>query len=152
MPSTKECQKRRKSTLCSPSAYCPARGATGFSEFEGPVVPVTDCAGSITAKYRLEAYTKKCARKGEGAKTFSLKNAFPDGDGIAWLDEKTSAAPLCDPLRVEFKKLIAPCRGMSPHAHSLRGGDARIASCHGDRFQEIDATGASIRHFITTRP
>ena len=66
---------------------------------------------------------------------FSLKNAFPDGDGIARLDEKTSAAPLCEPLRVDFKKLIAPCRGMSPHAHSLRGSDARVASCHGNRFQ-----------------
>src|SRR5438309_7558551 len=83
---------------------------------------------------------------------FSLKNAFPDGDGIARLDEKTSAAPLCEPLRVDFKKLIAPCRGMSSYGHSFWGGDARVASCHGDRFQEIDATGASIRHFITTRP
>src|SRR5947199_6682067 len=83
---------------------------------------------------------------------FSLKNAFPDGDGIAWLDEKTSAAPLCEPLRVDFKNLIAPRCSVSPHAHSLWGGDARVASCHRDRFQEIDATGASIWHFITARP
>jgi hypothetical protein len=134
MRSTKECQKRRKSTLCSPSTYCPARGATGFSEFEGPIVPVTDCAGSITAKCRLEAYTKKCARKGEGAKTFQLKNAFPDGDGIARLDKKTSAASLGEALCIDLENLVATPL-MSSHGDSFWRSDARISAGQGDRFQ-----------------
>src|SRR5216117_1610881 len=73
--STKECQNRRKSNLCSPSAYCPVRGAAGFSEFWGTVVPIRDWAGSITAKYRLEPYTKNCARKAKAPK-FLLKRYF----------------------------------------------------------------------------
>src|SRR5205085_6284556 len=103
MRSTKECQYRRKSNVCSPSAYCPVRATAGFSEFVGTVVPIRDWAGSITAKSWLEPYTKNCARKGERAKIFKLENTFADGDGVARHDEKAPAASLGEALRVDLE-------------------------------------------------
>ena len=57
-------------TLCSPSAYSAVKGTPGLSELGATVAPLRDWAGSITAKYWLEPYTKKCVRKGEGGKNF----------------------------------------------------------------------------------
>ena len=45
-------------------------GTPGLSELGATVAPLRDWAGSITAKYWLEPYTKKCVRKGEGGKNF----------------------------------------------------------------------------------
>jgi len=39
-----------------------------LSELGATVAPLRDWAGSITAKYWLEPYTKKCVRKGDGGK------------------------------------------------------------------------------------
>jgi hypothetical protein len=61
--SRKACQYRRKSNLCSPSAYSAVKGGPDFSEFDEMVVPFSDWVGSITAKYWLEAYTKKRTSK-----------------------------------------------------------------------------------------
>jgi hypothetical protein len=43
---------------------------TGLSEFVETAVPTEDCEGSITAKYRLQQYTNKRARKGARPKKF----------------------------------------------------------------------------------
>ena len=59
--------------LCSPSAYSAVKGAPGLSEWGATVAPLRDWAGSITAKYWLEPYTKKCVRKGEGEKISAKK-------------------------------------------------------------------------------
>jgi hypothetical protein len=80
--------------MCSPSAYSAVKGTPSLSELGATVAPLRDWAGSITAKYWLESYTKKCVRKGEGGKNFRLKNTFADGDGITRLDKKTSALSL----------------------------------------------------------
>src|SRR5437870_12978876 len=37
---------------------------------------------------------------------------------------------------------------MPAHADPLRSGDASVAAGHGDRFQQIDAFGAALGHFI----
>jgi len=42
-----------------------------LSELGATVAPLRDWAGSITAKYWLEPYTKKCVRKGKGGKNFA---------------------------------------------------------------------------------
>ena len=123
MRSRKECQYRRKSKLCSPSAYSAVKGTLGLSELGATVAPLRDWAGSITAKYWLEPYTSKCVRKGEGGKKFPLKNTFADGDGITRLDEKTSALSLGEALRINLQNLI-PTGVMSPHRNSFRRGDA----------------------------
>ncbi|PYI99454.1 MAG: hypothetical protein DME98_00545, partial [Verrucomicrobia bacterium] len=69
--SRKECQYRRKSNMCSPSAYSAVKGTPSLSELGATVAPLRDWAGSITAKYWLEPYTKKCVRKGKGGKNFA---------------------------------------------------------------------------------
>src|SRR5213075_381652 len=66
--SRKQCQYRRKSNLCSPSAYSAVKGTPSVSEFVATVARVRDWAGSITAKYWLEPYTKKCVRKARAEK------------------------------------------------------------------------------------
>ena len=79
--------------MCSPSAYSAVKETPGLSELGATVAPLRDWAGSITAKYQLEPYTKKCVRKSEGKK-LGLKNTFADGDGITRFDEKTCALSL----------------------------------------------------------
>src|SRR6266480_7190844 len=67
-------------------------------------------------------------------KNFRLENTFTDGDGIARLDEKTSAAYLIEALRVNLENLIAT-RVMSPHCYSFRRGDAGITASQCNRLQ-----------------
>lgn len=85
-------------------------------------------------------------------KTFPLKNAFAYVDGIAWLDAKASAAPFCEPLRIDLENLIASRRGMSPHGHSLRRGDTRVSARHCDGFQQINTARTAIGHFVSAGP
>src|SRR5438445_549464 len=88
--------------FCVLLAACAVKGTPGWSESGATVAPLRDWAGSITAKYWLEPYTKKCVRKGEG-KNFRLKNTLADVDGITRLDEKTSALSLGEALRINLE-------------------------------------------------
>src|SRR4030095_8310364 len=86
---------------------------------------------------------KRTARK-----AWRLKNTFPDGDGIAGLDAKTSAAALIEFLGIYLEDLVA-VRTLSPHGYSFRRSDTRISACQCDRFQQIDTARAGLGHFIT---
>jgi hypothetical protein len=76
---------------------------------------------------------KRCGRKGAGAKTFRLKNTFPNSDGVAWHDAKTSAAFLGEALSIDLENLIAT-RVMSSHGYPFWRGDARVSAGHRDRL------------------
>ena len=116
-----------------------------LSELGATVAPLRDWAGSITAEYWLQPYTKKCVRKGDGKK-FRLKNTFADVDGITRLDEKTSALSLGEALRINLEDLI-PAGALSSHGYSFRRGDARISTSQRDRLQYIDTLLGALRHF-----
>src|ERR1700746_3759724 len=115
----------------------------GFSEFVGTFVPLTEWAGSITAKYWLEVYTQAARSERRRRKIFQLKNTFADGNGIAGLDKKTSASPFREALGIHFENLVST-RFLSSHRNSFRRSNARISAGHGDRLQQVDTARTAI--------
>src|SRR2546425_10097098 len=108
-----ECQSCRKSNPSFGSANSGGNcGNAALFGFGTAAAVDAEDIGLITKSFfaRARFYTRAGPSESRHRKKLSLKNAFPNGDGIARLDEKTSAAPLCEPLRVDFKNLIAPCR------------------------------------------
>src|SRR5262250_2495445 len=84
-------------------------------------------------------------------KVSPLKNTFTNGDGIARLDAKTSAATLVEFLGINLKDLV-PVRTLPSHCYSFRRSDTRISAGQRDRFQQIDTAWTGLGHFIAAGP
>src|SRR6185369_2963713 len=85
------------------------------------------------------------------AKSFRLKNTFPDGDGSTMYDEKTAAAPLCEPFCIDLENLITTS-ALSTDSYPFWRSNACVATSHRDGFQEIDPARTAIGHFVTAGP